>query len=446
MTAITRYFIPAILTACVALTGFFWVREEVTTRIYREKILDLSREYAALADQYNHAVRQSAITELEVTPDTLTVVIRTLEGTIRRIPTPFNPQDEIFVDYILGDGRIWDGSLRSRLTRKIAEPLIARLTKWRDRRVLKQIEQYFVNDESLHNRDGDEDSRPIVHATHEIRQCHMTGNILKPDLLQKFLLVENGAMGDSAEVDEATADFQRLYDDEYFASGILDERLDWGSKLLDFQNDFWRHIVTVGLRDAFPGLQKRTIEDSTLESSRPRALDVGCGAGALAGRLNVEGFRVMAIDLSEAAVNMAKLEQTKPERVGLIDREVEFRRIALKDQPCDPAYDLITLTHVIEHIAEDVELFREIHKRLASDGRLYVETTWAARRAFALRPDWWLQDDHCREYTKIGLAAVVEAAGFEILSHADALNDDPPMPYQFLLAEKKIGALGEKIK
>jgi len=89
------------------LSGFFWIREEVTTRIYREKLQDLSQEYAALADRYNHAVKQSAVTELEVTQDSLSVVIRTIEGTIRRFDTPYNPKNEIFVDYIVGNGRIW---------------------------------------------------------------------------------------------------------------------------------------------------------------------------------------------------------------------------------------------------------------------------------------------------------------------------------------------------
>jgi len=107
MRFLSRYFIPSLLTACVVVCGYFWLREEVTSRIYRNKLETMAGEYAALADQYNRAVRQSAITELEVTETSVAVLIRTIDGQIRRIETPFNPKREVFVDYLVGDGRIW---------------------------------------------------------------------------------------------------------------------------------------------------------------------------------------------------------------------------------------------------------------------------------------------------------------------------------------------------
>ena len=102
-----RYIFPGFLTACVLVSGFFWLREEVTSQIYRNKLEAMAAEYADLADHYNHAVRQSAITELEVTTDSVAVPIRTIDGEIKRIPTPYDPRREIFVDYLVGNGRIW---------------------------------------------------------------------------------------------------------------------------------------------------------------------------------------------------------------------------------------------------------------------------------------------------------------------------------------------------
>lgn len=107
MVQYTRFAFPALFTAIAVFCGYLWLREEVTTRIYRQKLDALASEYASLADHYNHAVRQSAITELEVQEDSLTVIIRTVDGDIKRIPTPYHPAREIFVDYILSDGRIW---------------------------------------------------------------------------------------------------------------------------------------------------------------------------------------------------------------------------------------------------------------------------------------------------------------------------------------------------
>jgi hypothetical protein len=84
-----------------------WVREEVTSRIYRDKLDQLAADYAALTNHYNDAVRRSAITELEVTEDSLNVLIRTADGQIRRIRTPYDPSREIYVDFLVGNGRIW---------------------------------------------------------------------------------------------------------------------------------------------------------------------------------------------------------------------------------------------------------------------------------------------------------------------------------------------------
>ena len=107
MKNVTRTFIPGLLATAVLVCGFFWLREEVTSQIYRQKLESLASEYAALADRYNYAVRQSAITELEVTENTVAVIVRTVDGTIRKIDTPYNPNKEIFIDYIVGNGRIW---------------------------------------------------------------------------------------------------------------------------------------------------------------------------------------------------------------------------------------------------------------------------------------------------------------------------------------------------
>ncbi len=103
----SRHVFPGLLLAGLMVCGFFWLREEVTSRIYRQKLETLAGEYAALAEQYNYAVRQSAITELEVTESSITVLIRTIDGQVRRVPTPYLPDREIFIDYLVGQGRIW---------------------------------------------------------------------------------------------------------------------------------------------------------------------------------------------------------------------------------------------------------------------------------------------------------------------------------------------------
>lgn len=107
MIRIPRYAISTLLSLLFVGLGFMWVREEVTNRIYQEKLDQLAADYVALTTHYNDAVRRSAITELEVTADSLNVLIRTTDGQVQRIHTPYDPNREIYVDFLVGNGRIW---------------------------------------------------------------------------------------------------------------------------------------------------------------------------------------------------------------------------------------------------------------------------------------------------------------------------------------------------
>lgn len=112
MPKFLRLFSPSaiyqtVVGCAVVLLGFFLLRNQIVTAIYRDKVTTMAAEYATLAEQYNLAVQQTAVTELEVGEGRLSVRIRTLDGRVQMIPTPFDPRREIYVDYLVGDGRIW---------------------------------------------------------------------------------------------------------------------------------------------------------------------------------------------------------------------------------------------------------------------------------------------------------------------------------------------------
>ncbi len=73
----------------------------------QERHADLQRVHEDLRNTYNEAIAKTAVTELLVEDGTLCVTIRTAEGVDRTIPTPFNPAKEIYVDYVVLDGRLW---------------------------------------------------------------------------------------------------------------------------------------------------------------------------------------------------------------------------------------------------------------------------------------------------------------------------------------------------
>jgi hypothetical protein len=90
-----------------AYTGYRLLRSAIQVDVYRTRLVELRRDYAGLKDQYNEAVRRTAVTELQVQDGKLTVSIRTAAGEIETLETPFDPTLEIYVDYVVVDGRLW---------------------------------------------------------------------------------------------------------------------------------------------------------------------------------------------------------------------------------------------------------------------------------------------------------------------------------------------------
>jgi hypothetical protein len=91
----------------VGATGYQLVRSQIAADVYRQRLTRLSDQYSQLQNQYNDAVRKTAVTELLVNDGKLSVIVRD-EGTVlRKIDTPFDPSSEIYADYVVVDGRLW---------------------------------------------------------------------------------------------------------------------------------------------------------------------------------------------------------------------------------------------------------------------------------------------------------------------------------------------------
>lgn len=90
-----------------SMVGMRLARAQVAAHIYQERLEDLSAQYQTLRSQYNEAVKRTAVTELIVEEGELSVRVRTAEGIERTIETDFDPAGEIYVDYVVLNGRLW---------------------------------------------------------------------------------------------------------------------------------------------------------------------------------------------------------------------------------------------------------------------------------------------------------------------------------------------------
>lgn len=96
-----------LLLLVVCGTGLWVLRERLAARVYEGRLRALAEEYGELRERYNEAVMRTAVTELYVRGEQLSVRIRTAAGIIRTIPVPCDPSREIYVDYVVCDGRLW---------------------------------------------------------------------------------------------------------------------------------------------------------------------------------------------------------------------------------------------------------------------------------------------------------------------------------------------------
>jgi 2-polyprenyl-3-methyl-5-hydroxy-6-metoxy-1,4-benzoquinol methylase len=97
-------------------------------------------------------------------------------------------------------------------------------------------------------------------------------------------------------------------------------------------------------------------------SDEGRLLDVGCGDGLFIGRMRSLGWTASGVDPDPSAVAFGR------------SHGLEIFCGTIDDVPGESRYDVITLSHVIEHVADPVDLLRKCAQRLELGGRLLITT------------------------------------------------------------------------
>lgn len=125
-------------------------------------------------------------------------------------------------------------------------------------------------------------------------------------------------------------------------------------------------------------------------------LDIGSGLGVFPLKLRELGTSIKCVEYNNESIEMLKW----------------LRVECLKEIP-DEKFDLISMTHVLEHIETPVEYLESLHNNLEEDGRLFIEVPDAIE--FELLPP--VHDDfnscHTHFYDVPGLMKLLNRAEFE---------------------------------
>jgi 2-polyprenyl-3-methyl-5-hydroxy-6-metoxy-1,4-benzoquinol methylase len=160
-------------------------------------------------------------------------------------------------------------------------------------------------------------------------------------------------------------------------------------------------------------MRERAFRDQVMDEMLPwrrppgAALDVGCGAGRLLPRLAAVGWKPHGLEWDPEAARVARAETDFPVHVG------SARRMDSRLGP----FDLVTLVHVFEHLADPVDALAHLGGRLTDDGRLvliYPNPESLMARGYG--PDWfgWEVPRHLTLLPGRALRLAAERAGLRL--------------------------------
>jgi SAM-dependent methyltransferase len=144
--------------------------------------------------------------------------------------------------------------------------------------------------------------------------------------------------------------------------------------------------------------QVRFIERHTGPLAGRRALDAGCGIGALVRALATAGCEAVGYDADEAAVDEGR-RQGANVHTGLA--------------PAGGDYDLLTASHVLEHLPNLRAALPDLAARVHEGGFLFIEVPNSFDALFGPAFD---AESHLHFFTPASLRQWLEAASLEVVA------------------------------
>jgi 2-polyprenyl-6-hydroxyphenyl methylase/3-demethylubiquinone-9 3-methyltransferase len=99
-------------------------------------------------------------------------------------------------------------------------------------------------------------------------------------------------------------------------------------------------------------------------------LDIGCGGGILAESMAIAGSQVTGIDMSEAALNVAKLRQLEVKTT--IDYQLTTAEDFAEHHPAH--FDIVTCLEMLEHVPDPASIVRACATLTKPGGHVFFST------------------------------------------------------------------------
>ncbi len=163
----------------------------------------------------------------------------------------------------------------------------------------------------------------------------------------------------------------------------------------------------IGLRKALTFALRPLLRQVPPHRLDGRVLDIGCGSGGYLAFLAGLGWSCYGVETG------AKSRAYAQEVLGLTVHPGPLEACGFPDG----FFDVVTMWHVIEHLADPIGTFREIHRILKPDGAVLLRTpnidSWEARW---FRANWYGMDSprHVCLFSPDTLHALLGRSGFAV--------------------------------
>ena len=142
----------------------------------------------------------------------------------------------------------------------------------------------------------------------------------------------------------------------------------WWDPHSDFKPLHDINPLRLGYIDRHAGLNGKTV------------VDVGCGGGILSESMAGLGATVTGIDLSEKALQVAKLHLLESEK------QVDYRKVAVEDLAAEQPghYDVVTCLEMLEHVPDPSSVIEACTKLVKPGGWVFFSTLNRNPKAYLL--------------------------------------------------------------
>ena len=152
--------------------------------------------------------------------------------------------------------------------------------------------------------------------------------------------------------------------------------------------------------------------------SQGRLLDVGCSTGLLVDQASQMGFEAEGIDLDVNAIDCGRRDGRRV-KLGALEKAAE------------PSYDILTLSHTLEHVPEPLCFLEVCAGHLNTGGYLAVAVPCFAGlypRIYGAKWYGWLPDQHYFHYSAKALGRLFSRTGLQPVGfQQNSMDHRPPI-------------------